>query len=691
MKIAEIAYPLPLHRTFDYEVPAELSGRVSAGMRVRAPFGPRPSLAGVVLSVRDGESALTLKSVASVLDATPILSEEHLALGRWLSARYAAPIGECIKSLLPASLRNARRALKEDPALWGRPQGVAEPHKEPTFELTAGQAGAVDVLRARLAERKFSSHLIFGVPASGKTEVYVRLIREAVKGTGQALFLVPEIALTRPFFESFASSVGLPRAAVGLWHSQMSVSGRKQVWLGLRGGSIRVVVGARSACLLPFKDLRLAVLDEEQDESYKQDDQAPCYHARDVVLERARRWNAVAVLGSATPSIESFAAVETKELELLRMDERVARSTPPPRVSILDRSLGTSWGGGMAADSGAKAKASAFGSCLSAELVFAIKDRLAKREQSILLVNRRGYSNFIICRKCGWVARCPECQVAFIHHQEAESFIVRCHHCGARAGVPPACGQCKQGPLAFAGVGTQKVVAELKSILPGVRVLRMDSDTVSKEKPADEGIYEKFQRREADVLVGTKLVAKGYHFPEVTLVGVVDADTMLHMPDFRAAERTVQLLVQAAGRAGRAEKPGEVLLQTTQPTHYAMQAVARLDYAAFARQEIAMRAELAYPPSSALVRILFLARTEDAASKSAGEAAGALAATLSESESILGPAPGVHAKFQGRFRYHLLVKARKKERLGAILDAVLKLELPSGVKAKVNVDPYDFM
>ena len=330
------------------------------------------------------------------------------------------------------------------------------------------------------------------------------------------------------------------------------------------------------------------------------------------------------------------------------------------------------------------------GGCLSLELLERMRERLARREQIILLVNRRGYSNFVLCRKCGWVARCAECSVALIHHEEGPSFGMRCHHCGRKEGVPTGCARCKTGPLAFSGIGTQKVVAEVRRVLPGARVLRMDSDTVSREKPIDEGIYEKFRSRQADILVGTKLVAKGYHFPEVTLVGVIDADTMLHMPDFRAAERTAQLMIQAAGRAGRADKPGEVFLQTAQPTHYAMQAVARADYEAFAEEELRLREGLGYPPASTLVRVLFLAKSEEAAAAAAAQAAAALRAELAEKESLLGPAPGVHARFQGRYRYHLLAKIPDRSRVDAFLAGVLKLELASGVKFKVDVDPYDF-
>ncbi|MEK7747069.1 MAG: primosomal protein N', partial [Elusimicrobiota bacterium] len=413
-----------------------------------------------------------------------------------------------------------------------------------------------------------------------------------------------------PFFDEFSASLPGAPGSVALWHSRLSERERREAWLGLRSGRVRVVVGARSACLLPFRDLRLAVMDEEQDESFKQDGQSPFYHARDVVLERAASFGATVVLGSATPSVDTYARARSGEYRLIEMPQRVSSRTQAPVVRILDRSSVPS-------------------RCITPGLLEAVKARLERREQVILLVNRRGFSNFIVCRRCAWVARCAVCQVAFIHHHPSGgSPSLLCHHCGRRAEVPASCGRCAQGPVAFAGAGTQRVVSEIKSLLPGVRVLRLDRDTASSSTSEDHGAYRRFLNGEADILVGTKLVAKGFHFPRVTLVGIVDADTMLQMPDFRSAERTVQLLVQAAGRAGRADMPGEVLLQTSQPTHYAIQAAARGDYSGFSLEELGHRATFRYPPASTLVRIVFIAKTEDGARRAADSAARQLRAGL---------------------------------------------------------------
>ncbi|HAH07806.1 MAG TPA: primosomal protein N' [Elusimicrobia bacterium] len=667
--VAEIGYPLRLERTYDYEVPPSLEGAVAPGMRIRAPFGPR-SAVGVVFSVRDASASpplRRLKALEAVLDSEPAMTSELLDLCRWLARRYCCSLGECLRLLFPAHMLAKKRELKSAPLPEGLPQ---EPRPgQAAFQLTGSQSAALGRLEAALDSKTFSAHLIFGVPASGKTEVYLRLIRKAVQGEGQALFLVPEIALTQPFYEQFSADLGLPTA---LWHSQLGVRERREVWLGLRSGALRVVVGPRSASLLPFKRLRLAVMDEEQDESYKQDGQVPYYHARDVLLERARRAGALAVLGSATPSVESYSSVQAGLLGLVEMNDRVSARTSAPPIRLIDMP-------------------STLSRCISGELLEALKARLQRREQAILLVNRRGFSNFLICRRCGFVPRCEACEVALIHHHDEGTnlFHLSCHHCGKDAPIPSACGKCGRPDLAQSGVGTQKIVAELRAVLPGVRVLRMDGDTVAK-RSAEDAVYKRFLAGEAELLVGTKLVAKGYHFPRVTLVGVVDADTMLQMPDFRSAERTVQMLLQAAGRAGRAERPGEVLIQTASPAHYAMQAVARCDFSGFCRQELEHRRGLRYPPASALVRLVFSAKTLETARRAAEAAAAALRAALPLDE-VLGPAPALLKRFQSQHRFHLLLKVADPSRIDAAHAALRDLKPSSAVRLKVNVDPYDFV
>ncbi len=659
MRIAEVAVAVPLHKTYHYEVPAGM--RAQAGSRVRVAFGPR-RLTGVVMSLFDGEPAMKLKPIEQLLDPRqPILDEATLELARWLSKRLSAPIGECIRAALPSFVKSGEEPVEA--AMFRRPN---MPQPSPAFTLTPGQDAAVRRLGELLEARRFANVLLYGVPASGKTEVYLRLIRKAVASGGQALFLLPEIALTQPFFEEFSASLSAP---VVLWHSQLGQRERRLAWLGLRRGLVKVVVGARSAALLPLPDLRLAVLDEEQDESFKQEGQSPLYHARDVAIRRCERAGALCVMGSATPSLEAWEMGRDGRAEVIRLADRVS-SVARPKVELLPLPP--------------------FGEVLSAELLARVKDRLAKREQSILLVNRRGFSTLLMCRKCGWVDRCEDCGVAKIQHQEADgSFVLRCHHCERHWPVPAHCARCRQPAVRASGIGTQKVVSELRKALPGVRVLRLDRDTASKGGQQERKVYQRFLAREADILVGTKLVAKSFHFPDVTLVGVVDADTMLHMPDFRSSERTMQLLAQVSGRSGRAQKPGEVLLQTLHPDHAAISGTVQGDYALFAETELAARRELGYPPYRALVRLIWLGAKEENVAEAAAQACEALRPLLSPLGcEVVGPAPAVLRLAQKKFRYHALLKA-PHERLSEALERCRGVELPSTVKLKVNVEPYD--
>ena len=660
MRIAEVAFPVPLPKGFHYRVPDGFS--VAPGTRVRAPFGPRVA-SGMVLSVFDGEPTRPLKALLAAIDASPALTGEGVACARWMAARFGASIGECVKALAPPYVKSL-----DEPA----PVSAAAPRADaaPAFELTPGQSGALERLNDLLVQRKAARVVLFGVPASGKTEVYLRLIRRAIEGGGQALFLLPEIALTKPFFSEFSAGLGAP---VALWHSGLTLRERRLSWLAVRRGDVKVVVGARSACLLPFKDLRLAVLDEEQDESFKQDGAAPFYHARDVALERARAFGALAVLGSATPSLEAWDLARRGFAELLAMPERVSRvGKPQVRVIALP----------------------GFGEVLSEELVTKMKERLERREQVILLVNRRGFSTLTMCGKCRWIDRCADCGVAKISHQAPDGpdgrpgWVLICHHCGKTWPPPQKCGKCGEAAMRVSGVGTQRVAAEVKRRLPGARVLRMDRDTVSKESRAESSVYDKFRARQADVLVGTKLVAKSFHFPDVTLVGVVDADTMLHMPDFRAAERTLQMLTQVAGRSGRADKPGEVVLQTLSPDHEAIAGAAAGDYAAWADAELESRRELRYPPSASLLRAVLAGKDEPRVIAAAQALAALLAESLGLEAEVVGPAPALLREVRGKFRHHLLVKLAP-ERVEAALSAARAKPQPSGVRLTLDVDPYD--
>ena len=384
MRIAEVAVPVPLHKTYHYEVPAGFDAQ--PGCRVRVAFGPR-RMVGIVVSVFDGEPDRALRRLAGLWARRPILPQELLDCAVWMARRYSAPIGECLRAVMPGYVKSADEVIPPLP-----PPGTPPP--PPPWSLTAGQAAAVQSLSDKIAARRHGVSLLYGVPASGKTEVYLRLIRQVASAGGQALFLLPEISLTRPFFDEFSASLDVP---VILWHSRLTDRERRLSWLALQRGLIKVIVGARSASLLPFRDLRLVVLDEEQDESFKQEGQSPLYHARDLAIHRAKAHGALVILGSATPSLETWQAVRQGQAELVAMPGRVS-ALSRPKVTVVAQPF--------------------FGGCLSDELVAKLKDRLAKKEQSILLVNRRGFSTLVRCYKCGWVDRCPDCGVAKIQHEE---------------------------------------------------------------------------------------------------------------------------------------------------------------------------------------------------------------------------------------------------------------------------------
>lgn len=673
MLIAEVAFPIPVFKTFHYEIPEELRALVARGMRVRAPFGARRTLQGVVTNVFPSEPAQLsqaphrpLKKIQGLLDSRPLLTDELLDLALWLSKRYCAPLGECLRAVFPSY-------VKEVPLTLTSPSEVKRCLAP--FDLTEGQEGALGRISELLDAGKFGVCLVFGVPASGKTEIYIRLARKVVRSGGQVLFMVPEISLTPPFLQEFSKRLEAPVAA---WHSGLGLSLRRRTWAELSSATPRVVVGARSASLLPFPNLRLAILDEEQDESYKEEGRAPTYHARDVVLERARRQGTVVVLGSATPSIESYAKALSGEWELLRLQDRVSELKEMPLVTVVDRR-----------------RAASRSPSFSVELAKAVDARLASKEQVILLLNRRGFSRHLRCGGCRKILRCGSCLMPMVHHKASSAQrllhdLLRCHTCGRHSKVPAACPECG-GRASFKpwGAGTQRVEEEITKLWPKARVLRMDRDTVGGRRTASERIYGAFHGREADILVGTKLVSKGFHFPDVTLVGVVDADTNLHMPDFRAAERTVQLLTQAGGRAGRGAKKGEVILQTEEPSHYAIRAAANWDYDALARCELESRRELGYPPHGRLIQCVVSGLREESAERGAEGAAREARRLLGSSAEIVGPAPCPHERLRGRFRRHFLIKVPGEQSLELVLEKLRGLSAGPGLRFTVNADPYD--
>lgn len=559
-------------------------------------------------------------------------------------------------------------------------------------DLTAAQRAAAGRLRELLDARQSQTVLLFGVTASGKTEVYLDAIACALSQGRTALVLVPEIALTSQVVDTFVGRFG---DRVALFHSRLSDGERCDEWNRIRRGEARIVVGARSAVFAPLPDIGLVVLDEEHETSYKQEN-APRYNAREVAAERARRSGAVLVLGSATPSVETFyrsgaepglhvagnAAADAPEsceppsgpaaVLRLTLPERVY-SRPLPHVTVVDL----------------REEYRVRRALFSQRLEDAMSLRLRAGKQTILFLNRRGYAQFVLCRDCGYTAKCPNCAVSLAFHSYAR--LLRCHHCDYTNPVPATCPDCGGMKLRAFGIGTEKVEEEVIRLFPDARVARMDRDTTAR-KGAHTALVRSFRSGEADILIGTQMVAKGLDFPNVTLVGVVSADTAINMPDFRAAERTFQLLTQVAGRAGRGADTGEVVIQTFSPDHYAVQAAVRHDYLAFYDKEILFRRELRYPPFSRFVNMIVFDADERAADARSARLAAALIAACPTEVEVIGPAAAPLSRLKTLYRFHVALRAPVGAALSAMVRSALQSLSPSDrYGIAIDMDPLSMV
>ncbi len=542
--------------------------------------------------------------------------------------------------------------------------------------LTPAQQAVLDRARRALDEGRYWGALLHGVTGSGKTEVYLRVIEEALARGRTAIVLVPEISLTPQTVGRFAARFG---DRIALLHSSLSAGERFDEWQRVRSGEARVVVGARSALFAPCPHLGVIIVDEEHDPSYKQDT-SPRYQAVTVAQWRAEQAQAVLLLGSATPALERFHAAldpEDPSLELVELPERIG-GRPLPEVKVLDLRGEVAIGPG---------------STFAEEMREAIVERLQRGEQVILFLNRRGFSTFVMCRECGFVLTCPDCAVSLIYHRESGK--MRCHHCDHAQVAPDQCPNCQGYDIGFHGLGTERLADQIARQFPETRILRLDRDT-ARQRGAYARILGQFARGEAQILIGTQMVAKGHDFPEVTLVGVVNADVGLYRSDFRAAERTFQLLTQVSGRAGRADKPGQVYVQTYNPDHYALKSAAAHDYHAFYEVEIRARRDTCFPPFSKLANLVFSHPQEEVALGAARRAAVRLQELGLEHgrgpAQFVGPGACPLHKLRGRYRYHLLLKAPEYETLaGTIRKLLADLDTPADLRVTVDVDPSDMM
>ena len=528
-------------------------------------------------------------------------------------------------------------------------------------------------IRSCLASESFSPCLLHGVTGSGKTEVYLRAIDEVLQNGGGAIYLVPEIGLTTQLLSRIRER--FPAREIAVLHSGISLGVRYDQWKRLRRGEIRLVVGARSALFAPVRDLRLIVVDEEHDPSYKQDDRLR-YNARDLAMVRGRLAGAAVILGSATPGIQTFFQAESGRYRHLSLSRRVD-DRPLPRVEVVD----------MRAQRDEQGRPP----LLSYALVDALRETLAKRKQALLFLNRRGFHTFLFCPDCGHVFACPSCDLSLTHHAALE--LLKCHHCDFTARPPAICPACQGSRIRSQGAGTERVEAEIQKRFPEARIARMDSDSTSR-KGAAEKILQQLDRGEIDILVGTQMITKGHDFPEITLVGVLAADASMNIPDFRAAERTFQILTQVSGRGGRGDQPGRVVVQTFNPGHYAVRRAQDHDYAGFYADEIAFRRELGYPPFSRLIGLNFSCPKKaegKAAVARIGERARELAASLGGGTiGVIGPAESPLVRLRGRYRWQMLLKGAKSGPLHLLAEKILE-GAGHGLEIQVDVDPVHFM
>ena len=753
MHLADVALPVPIARIFSYAIPGALAARAVAGARVVCPFGSR-RLVGVVLATREGEPPPGVKSLASVVDDEPSLTPDLLAFMRDLAAYYLAPVGEVMRLALPPIDRKTVREV-EEPTLFPSPSGrgvterrgqwvlptskTGDPsalrgqaasilahvraHGESTLariaehwgngrsavkkleglglvtieeraipddpffqepaprdvppEATPAQLDAIAAIERAIGERAAETFLLHGVTGSGKTEVYLRAIGAVRKEGRGALVLVPEIALTPQLVARFRARFGDDVAVI---HSGLTPRERLSMWTRLRRGEVDVAIGARSALFAPVRDLALIIVDEEHDPSFKQEEGVR-YHARDMANLRARRVSGVCVLGSATPSLESEHLARTGKAKKLVLPDR-ARSQPMPAIEIVDlRRIG-------AGPTGDKR--------ISIPLHRAIEKTLAAGEQTILFLNRRGFAPSVRCEACGELCVCTECSVALTFHKRAGS-IIRCHYCDFECPMVAFCPKCKSPSLVLEGLGTEKLEETLGAAFPTARIARLDRDVASGK--AIEKVLARVRAREVDILVGTQMVTKGHDLPHVTLVGVINADSALSIPDFRAGERAFQLLVQVAGRAGRGDAPGRVLVQTYDPTHSAIVFGCHHDVNGFLASELVDRKELGYPPFSRMALVRVDAVDEQVARSACEELARvARAATFSEVSGgkkvdVLGPAPAPIARVRNRFRFRIMLRSKDRAGLRAALIEVDRARggLSNDVRSSIDVDPVQLL
>ena len=655
----EVITSLPINSTFQYEVTENEQYSTEIGKRVHIPFRNSKRV-GYIVKIEDKPVVESPKPVIDIIDEEPIFTEEMIALAKWISDNYYCSWGEALEAMIPGPLKRGKVSMvsriKEEP--------VEVIPTQPHIPNTE-QKKVLENIKDCLDRSQHEVFLIHGITGSGKTEIYLQAMEKVVAEGRTGVMLVPEISLTPQTVERFRSRFG---DKVAVFHSGMLESAKFAEWKRLQQGEARIVVGPRSAVFSPMKDPGIFIVDEEHEPSYKQED-TPRYHAREVAIERARMAGVPVILGSATPSLESYYKAVEGEYTLVELTQRIEEKKLP-RVKLVDMRME------FETRSGKKV--------ISRIMEEALCVDIKKKQQALIFLNRRGFSTFVMCRKCGYVIKCHKCDSPMVFHREKKALI--CHYCNANSLPPDLCPECNEDYLMYKGTGTQKVENEIKRVMPGVRIVRMDSDTMSKRGSHDR-VLRDFRNHKTDIIVGTQMIAKGLDFPKVTLVGVVSADSNLNLPDFRSGERTFNLITQVAGRAGRGDLGGEVIVQTFTPEHYAINLAAKHDYNGFYEKEIESRKELRFPPFVDLIKITVRSRKDDNAAATAERLVKLLQKKIPGTD-ITGPVPAPMARLRGYYRWNVLIKTNDREGMVAGLRVALKgFRKGSGVFMAVDVDP----
>lgn len=803
MKVASVVVDVPAKqtdRTFDYLIPEDFIETIKPGMRVIVPFGPR-KVQGFVLEIKGHSDFNKLRQISEPMDLEPVLNQELLELGEWLTEHTLCFKISAFQAMLPAALKakyekivklangiavsdlphplqeifqnekninwedavknswvpilqreavkghlevmyNVKERLKKKQLKFILPNVTSkeleearqnlpsraekqkevlsyfvshheavelrklltelkisqatikslieknllseqdmevyrDPYENRSFKqtepllLTENQQTAIAPILNSIEDKSHDVFLLYGVTGSGKTEIYLQSIQNVIKEGREAIVLVPEIALTPQMVNRFKGRFG---EQVAVMHSGLSAGEKYDEWRKIQRKEVKVVVGARSAIFAPFENIGIIIIDEEHETSYKQEEM-PRYHARDVAIERARKYQCPVVLGSATPSLESFARAQKGVYKLLSLPTRM-NNQELPAVEIIDMREELREGNR---------------SMFSRKLFEKLKVRLERKEQTVLFLNKRGHSSFVMCRDCGYVMNCPNCDISLTYHRVIEQ--MKCHYCGYESYVPKNCPECSSDYIRYFGTGTQKVEDELVKILPEARVIRMDVDTTGR-KGAHERLLKDFQDGKADILLGTQMIAKGLDFPNITLVGVLSADTMLHLPDFRSSEKTFQLLTQVSGRAGRHKLPGEVIIQTYTPEHYSIELAGTQDYDRFYNREMMVRKTHLYPPFYYLALITVSHEELMTVVSTTEKIVSYVRSRISNQAVVLGPAASPIPRINNRYRYHCLIKYKREPQLIQTLKNVLdqyQTDSKNGLQVSIDVNPFILM